>query len=139
MVKCIAFLICVWETPGSELDPENATLLDFLGAFLRTSRKILNFPQIRSSYSSPISINLDTILSKLLQATLNNPKYKYIISRLSKMGHKNFHQLGQLKTWSLLAYGETPLGANPLLREHSTYFYSLMSVTGKGGINALHA
>jgi len=83
VVKCIAFLICIWETPGSDLDLENATLLDFFGALLRTSRKILNFPQIRPSYSSPISINLDTILSKLLQATLNNPKkliyYKQII------------------------------------------------------------
>lgn len=55
------------------------------------------------------------------------------------MGHKNFHQLGQPKTWSLLEFGETLLGANPLLREHPTYFYSFMSVSGKGGENDLCA
>jgi hypothetical protein len=99
MVKGIALLICIWETPASDLDPENATLLDFFWAFLRTSRKILKFfSQIRHSYSSPISVNLDTIQSKLLQATLNNPPKKYIISRLSMMGHKNFYHPGQPKT-----------------------------------------
>ena len=55
------------------------------------------------------------------------------------MGHKNFHHSGQPKIWLSLEYGETPLGTNPLLREHPTYFYSLVSTSGKGGENDLCA
>jgi hypothetical protein len=54
-------------------------------------------------------------------------------------GHKNFHHPEQSKTWPLLEYGETPLGTNPLLREHPSNFYSLVSMSGKGGENDLCA
>ena len=55
------------------------------------------------------------------------------------IGYKNFHHPGQPKTWPLLEYGETPMGTNPLLREHPTYFYGLVSMSGKSGENDLCA